>query len=321
MARKVRQHAGNPRPRDISIFVALDGARTLTAAAASLQLPLFTVSRAIGRVERFAGVTLVKRDHAGLALTDVGREYLKACREVLEAQARATAVLKAHRAEPEGRLRIGAPVTFAQSVLSVILPPFQARFPKLSIDLDLYSSEWNQEPNASHDVFLKVRTPQQSQRHLKTFPAIRQGLFASPTYLSAHTAPKHPGDLGDHTCVGHSEDGTFPPWNLSRGSEHIPFQPHLAVAVDDPEVQARFALAGSGIALLPLWLAESYKLEGRLVALLEDWIPDPVVFCALHAGRLRLASKENKFLDYLTEILGTASDPRCQGRDPRALFK
>ncbi len=321
MARKVRQHAGNPRAGDMNIFVALDGVHTFTAAAVSLQLPLFTVSRAVRRVERFAGVTLVKRDHAGLAFTDVGREYLEACREILEAQARAMAVLKAHRAEPEGMLRIGAPVTFAQSVLSVILPPFQARFPKLSIDLDLYSSEWNQEPTASHDVFLKVRTPQQSQRHLKTFPAIRQGLFASPTYLKAHTAPKHPGDLGDHTCVGHSEDGTFPPWNLSRGNEHIPFQPHLAVAVDDPEVQARFALAGSGIALLPLWLAESYRVDGRLVPLLEDWVPDSIVFCALHAGRLRMASKENKFLDYLAEILGTASDPRCQSRDPRALFE
>ena len=299
MARKVRQQSTDLLAGDMRIFVALDGARTLTAAAVSLQLPLFTVSRAIKRVERLSGMTLVKRDPAGLALTDIGREYLQACREILEAQARATAVLKAHQAEPEGTLRIGAPVTFARSVLSVILPAFQATFPKLSIDLDLYSSEWNQEPTASHDVFLKVRTPQQSKRHLKTFPAIRQGLFASPAYLRAQTAPTHPADLGAHTCVGHSEDGTFPPWNLSRRNEHIPVQPRLSVAVDDPEIQARFALAGSGIALLPLWLAESYRIEGRLIRLLEDWTPDPVVFCALHAGRVRMASKENRFLDYL----------------------
>ena len=92
------------------------------------------------------------------------------------------------------------------------------------------------------------------------------------------------------------------------------------MAVDDPEIQARFALAGSGVALLPLWLAESYRVKGTLVPLLEDWTPDSVVFCALHSGRLRMASKENKFLDYLGERLGTASDPRCQGRDPRAFF-
>ena len=321
MARKVRQQAGDLLASDMRIFVALDGARTLTAAAISLQVPLFTVSHAIKRVERLAGMTLIKRDPAGVALTDIGREYLQACRDVLEAQNRAMAVLKAHREEPEGTLRIGAPVMFARSVLSVILPSFQATFPRLFIQLDLYTSEWNQEPTISHDVFLKVRTPQLSRRHLKTFPAIRQGLFASPSYLQAHTTPRQPRDLEKHICVGHSEDGTFPPWNFSRGNELIPLRPRLSVAVDDPEIQARFALAGSGIALLPLWLAESYRVDGRLVPLLEDWIPAPVVFCALHAGRLRIASKENKFLDYLAGKLGTASDPRSQGGDPRAFFE
>ena len=321
MARRVSQHAAHPRAIDMDVFVALDGAHTLTSAAASLRVPLFTVSRAIKRLERAAGVKLVRRDHTGLTFTDVGRDYLQACKEVLAAQVRAAAVLKVHRAEPEGRLRVGAPVTFAHSVLSVILPPFQVRFPKLSIDIDLYSSEWNQEPTASHDVFFKVRTPQLSKRHLKTFPAIRQGLFASPAYLKAQTIPKHPSDLDAHMCVGHSEDGTFPPWNLSRDNEQILVQPRLSVAVDDPEIQARFALTGSGIALLPLWLAESYKVEGRLVPVLEDWLPDTIVFCALHAGRLGLASKEKKFLDYLIQTLGTASDPRCRGRDPRAFFE
>lgn len=320
MTRKVNREVGNPLSSDMLIFVALDRARTLTAAAASLQLPLFTVSRAIKRLERNAGTMLVKRDVAGLKLTDIGRDYLEACRNVLDAQEKAEAVLLAHKAEPEGTLRIGAPVVFARSVLADILPAFQARFPKLIIDIDLYSSEWNQEPTATHDVFFKVRTPQQSRHHLKSFPAIRQGLFASAAYIDTHPAPAHPSDLDQHTCVGHSEDGNFPPWNLTRGSECIPVQPRLSITVADPEMQAQFALASCGIALLPVWLAQSYRDEGRLVPLLESWVPDPVVFCALHAGRLRIASKESAFLNYVGGILGTPSDPRCRGRDACMFF-
>ncbi len=298
----------------------LEHARTLTAAAAALQLPLFTVSRAIKRLEKLAGVLLLKRDHAGLKLTDLGREYLAACKNVLDAQAKAEAILHHHKAEPEGTLRIGSPVTFARSVLATILPTFNARFPRLIIELDLYSSEWKQEPTAVHDIFFKVRTPQQSRHHQKTFPAIRQGLFASPAYLKTHTPPLHPVDLDHHTCVGHSEDGTFPPWNLNMGGEHIPVQPRLSVVVDDPEIQAQFALASSGIALLPLWLAEDYKNEGTLVPVMEGWIPDPVVFCALYAGRHRSTHKENAFLNYLEGVLGTAKDPRCQNRNPKLFF-
>ena len=318
--RVARTGVDGPHAADVRIFVALEKEPTLTAVAASLQLPLFTVSRAIKRVEHRAGMLLVKRTNAGLRVTDLGRDYLQACKEILDAQAKAEAVLLEHRAEPEGVLRIGAPMTFAQSVLSVILPTFHVQFPKLVIELDLYSSEWKQEPTAFHDIFFKVRLPQHSRHHQKSFPAIRQGLFASPAYLRAHPAPVHPNDLNRHTCVGHSEDGTSPPWNLTRGNEHVPVRPRLSLKVDDPEVQARFALASTGVALLPLWLAESYRNEGRLVPLLKEWTPEHIVFCALHAGRLRNAPKENAFLNYLEKYVGTSDDPRCRGRDPGAFF-
>ena len=211
-------------------------------------------------------------------------------------------------------------MTFARSVLSIILPTFRIQFPKLVIQLDLYSSEWKQEPTALHDIFFKVRRAQHSRHHQKMFPAIRQGLFASPAYLEAHSPPVHPHDLDRHTCVGDSEDGTVPPWNLTQNKERISVRPRFSVMVDDPEIQARFALESCGIALLPLWLAERYRNEGRLVPVLKNWTPDHIVFCALHAGRLRNAPKENAFLKYLGHILGTTADPRCEGRDPNMLF-
>ena len=316
----MKKKVGSSRIDDMRVFVALERAPTFTAIAAALQIPLFTVSRAIKRVEHRAGMPLLKRGAAGLKLTDLGSDYLQACKDVLDAQAKAEAVLLEHRAEPEGTLRVGAPMTFARSVLSVILPTFHVHFPKLVIELDLYSSEWKQEPTALHDIFFKVRTPQQSRHHQKVFPKIRQGLFASPTYLKAHPAPVHPNDLNRHTCVGHSEDGTSPPWNLTRGNEHVPFRPRFSLKVDDPEVQARFALASSGIALLPLWLADNYRSEGRLVPILEDWTPEHIVFCALHAGRLRNAPKENAFLNYLEGFVGTSKDPRCNGKNPAKFF-
>ena len=48
--------------RHLQIYVAIGQSRTLTEAAALLQLPLFTVSRALKHVEALAKVALVRRD-------------------------------------------------------------------------------------------------------------------------------------------------------------------------------------------------------------------------------------------------------------------
>ena len=109
-------------------------------------------------------------------------------------------------------------------------------------------------------------------------------------------------------------------WTFSKASEQITVRPDFRIAVADPEVLARLAVASAGVAVLPLWLAEKEEAEGRLLRLLPDWELEPIVFCALFTGRLRRESKEHAFLEELKSLLGTEHDPRCVGKDPRRFF-
>ena len=302
------------------IFVAIGQSRTLTAAAASLQLPLFTVSRALKRIEIASKLLLVRRDASGLELTGAGRDYLNACMGVLDAHRDVASVLDKHRKEPDGTLRICTPVPFARHVLSAILPEFQSLYPRLKMDINLYCSDWDQSPKAVHDVFLKVRTPKDSRHHQKVFPSILQGLFASPDYLAKHTAPAAPLDLERHSCLGQTRDHSAFAWNLTCRADHMAISPSFSIVVPDVDVLLQLTLGSAGIAVLPMWQAQPEVTAGRLQRILPEWVPDDLTFCALHSGRTRMAQKESAFLDFLEKVLGTRRDPRCHGESPALFF-
>ncbi len=307
-------------PADAQIFLAIASSHTLSEAAASLGLPLHTVSRGLKRLEHAARVDLVRRSREGHTLTDTGRRLLAACHKILEAQLAAEEAIRGKRGDLEGTLRLGAPAQFARSVLPIIIPRFRRRHPKIRVEIELYCSNWNQEPNTAHDVFLKVRTPQDSRRHLHVFPSIRQGLFCSAKFLaSCQAEPKHPTDLTSLTCLG-EEGRVTEGWSFSKESEQTRVHPDFMISVSDPDVLAGLTLADAGIAILPLWLAVGKKTGQSLVRLLPEWEIEPIVFCALFNGRLRPGSKEHEILTEFTSVLGTAEDPRCAGVNPERLF-
>ena len=299
------------------IFVAIGSARTLTDAAEELKMPLFTVSRALKRIEATAQLVLIRRGGSGLHLTDVGEEYLRACHSVLAAHQTAINVLLSRKTEPEGVLHVAAPVTFVQAVLSHILGQFLVSFPKLRVEVSLFS-DIRQEPKASHDIFLRAGMPGESRYRLKLFPAIRQGLFASPEYLAAHPVPTHPLDLRMHECIT-DEINPFP-WALSQGDEHVSVHMDPRVTIPDPTSLSRLALRSGGIAMLPRWIAREHVVAGELVEILPDWTPNSIVFCALYTAHLNPASKEHAFLSFLASVLGGRKDPRCNGEDPQQFF-
>lgn len=301
------------------IFLAIGSARTLTEAASQLKMPLFTISRALKRIEGSAQAVLLRRDGSGLQLTELGQEYLLACRSALQAHQAATDVLFSRRTEPDGILHIAAPVTFTQQVLSQILVDFLVSFPKLRVELSI-CCESTQEPKASHDIFLKAGVPNESRHTMKMFPPVRQGLFATPQYLTTHPEPLHPLDLQQHDCLGVGPGGIQLLWIFSRDNERLSVYPDARITVADPATLACLALNSAGITMLPRWLAQEHVKMGSLVEVLPSWIPDPVNMCALYSGRPNSASKEGAFLSYLASVLGGPKDPRCKGGDPKQLF-
>jgi LysR family transcriptional activator of dmlA len=303
-----------PDLNDVRTFVTIGREGTLTAAARELNLPTSTVSRALTRLEKHLDVLLVQRSPRGLVMTDFGKEYLQTCKRALRTLRDGSELLESHREQPHGLVKIACPITMARSIFAPLLKEFLERYPNLRVEIEPYSSGWDQEPREDVDVFFKVRAPRDSLRRVRPYPGTKRGLFASPDYIAARGNPATPDELVTHTCIGSGI------WKLSRGSKiaapHIVFR----VVVSDPVVHLDLALSGFGIAILPLYMAKRSDTRNRLMPVLPLWSPEPIILCALFSGPARLTPKVQALLDFLGEYIGTDRDPRLHGVPAKGLF-
>lgn len=295
-----------PDLNDVRMFVTVAQAGTLTAAARELGQPTSTLSRGLTRLEKHLDVLLVQRSPRGLVLTDFGREYLQTCRRAMRALRDGGELLESRRGRPSGLIRVVCPVSMARNIFAPLLREFLERYPELRVEIEPYAANWDQEPREDVDVFFKLRSPRDSIRRVRAYPGTKRGLFASPEYLAAHGSPATPAELVRHSCIGSGV------WRLSRGARTVAPNLVFRVVGSDPGVHWRLALAGMGIAVLPLYMGKGPAMKDRLVAVLPEWQPEPITLCALFSGAARLTPKVQVLLDFLGEYLGTDRDPRLR---------
>jgi LysR family transcriptional activator of dmlA len=299
---------------DIRIFVAAAEAGTFSAAAAHLQLPASTISRSLTRLEKHLDLLLVRRSQRGLTLTDAGKEYLVSCKRALRLLREGRELLDKHRASPSGLLRVACPITMARDLIAPLLSKFLEAFPDLRVELETYSSGFDQEPKEDIDVFFKVRSPKDSSRRVRSYPGTARGLFATRRYVQNAGMPAEPVDLTSHRCIGSGR------WTLSKGGKTVTPDVAPRVVTDDPLVHRQLVLDGAGIAILPLYIALDATIAKRLVPILPGWRPRPVVPCALYSDSSRLIPKVKVFLDFIQKYVGTDLDPRLRGTKARNCF-
>lgn len=247
-------------------------------------------------------------------MTDFGKEYLQICRRALRTLRDGSELLEGRRERPTGLIKVACPITMARSIWAPLLPEFLGRYPELRVELEPYSSGWDQEPREDVDVFFKVRAPRDSVRRVRPYPGTKRGLFASPDYVKSRSSPAAPDDLVAHTCIG---SGT---WKLSRGSKVAAPNISFRVVVSDPVVHLDLALSGLGIAILPLYMAKRPDTCNKLMPILPLWSPEPITLCALFSGPARLTPKVQVLLDFLGDYIGTDRDPRLHSVPARGLF-
>ena len=298
----------------VNIFVAVAEAGTFSAAAAGLHLPVSTISRALTRLEKNLDLLLVRRSPRGLALTDAGKGYLVFCKRALRALREGRELVDAHRASPAGLLRVACPITMARDAIAPLLGKFMETFPDLRVELETYSSEFDQEPTEDIDVFFKVRSPKDSPRRIRSYPGVLRALFASHKYVQARGTPADPADLVSYRCIGSGR------WTLSKRQKIVTPDLTFHLLTDDPVVHRQVVLDGAGIAILPLYMALESAIAKRLVPILPEWRPKPVVPCALYSDSARLTPKVEVFLDFIGKYLGTDLDPRLRGAKARDCF-
>ena len=107
--------------RSMEIFVAVVDQGSFTAAAETFRISPVMVGKHIRQLEERLGTRLLARTTRRQHLTEIGRQYVEQCRQILAHIAAAETGAEAMRATPRGKLKITAPVSFGSERIAPLM--------------------------------------------------------------------------------------------------------------------------------------------------------------------------------------------------------
>lgn len=282
---------------DALIFTRVVEFHSFTQAAQSLGMQKSTVSRRIALLEERLGVRLLNRTTRKLRLTEVGQAYYERCRQIMLDFAEAEQAVMQLQQEPSGLLRITAPIEFGQLFLGGVLGQFMRQYPQISAEVELTSRDVDPVQEGV-DIAIVVGQPHDSTLIARKLFESGRRLCASPDYLALHGTPRRNEELASHRAILLPQD---PPRYWPLLGEQIPCQ--RVMSCNNITLAREAALAGAGIAGLPLMISEAAVRSGRLVELLPAAQLPVGELYAVYPSRRFQAMKVKTFLDFLMASL------------------
>lgn len=292
-----------------TLIAAVDGG-SLSAASRGLGVPLPTVSRRVSDLETHLRTQLVVRTSRKLLLTDAGRAYVAACRQILEELDDAERLASGEYRMPRGELLITAPVMFGQLHVQPVVLDFLAAYPDISVRLTLSDATIDIIENRV-DLAVRIGDLSDSGLVARRLGAVRWITCASPDYLARRGAPATPADLWQHDCVGFERVHTDSTWLFQscEGAKALAIRPRFSVNTASGAIDAAFA--GAGIIRVLSYQAVRAIAEGSLVKVLEAFETEPLPVHLVHNPQPILPLKLRAFLDFAAPRLktGLAGEP------------
>jgi DNA-binding transcriptional LysR family regulator len=287
----------------LAIFAKVVELQSFAAAATELTLSKATVSKAVSRLEERLGARLFNRTSRRLALTDAGRTLaIKATQLLADGEALENEAL-AQSSTPRGLVRLAAPMTYGTGTIAPLLPEFLARYPEVSIDLNLSDATVDL-IGEGFDAAIRIASLPDSSLIARRLCGVKRHVVAAPSYFERYGRPTHPSELADHKCFGYTYLSTPGVWHFSNAAgETVSVRPSGPLHVNNGEAVMPALIAGLGISGLPDFIVGDAIARGALEPALEDWSQTlSGVYLVTPPGGPRPARVE-VLLDYLTEKL------------------
>jgi len=287
----------------IPVFVAVVENSGFSAAARTLGISKSAVSKRINQLEAHLGVRLLHRTTRKLSLTEAGERYFAHASQALAAAGQAEDAVTELQGEPQGQLRISAPMSFGRLHVAPLVPKFLKRCPKLQIDLVMDDRKVDLVAGG-FDVAIRAGNLPASTLIARKLAPVHQVLCASPDYIDRYDRPGTPAELSGHNCVLYSYSSDADEWTLigEGGPETVTVSG--SYQVNNSEALLEALREGIGIGRLPTFVAGPDLKTGRLVKLFESYrLPDFTIY-AVFPERQYLPAKVRAFLDFAIEYFG-----------------
>jgi DNA-binding transcriptional LysR family regulator len=279
----------------MTVFLAVVDAGSLSAAGRKLGMPLATVSRKLGELERHLGARLLNRSTRQLDLTGPGRAYEQACRRILDDVEGAERAAAGEYDTPRGELTVTAPIVFGRLHVLPVVTAFLRAHPAVDVRLAL-GDRITHLMDEHVDLAVRIGKLPDSRLNAVALGTLRQVVCASPDYLRANGVPQVPADLAGHRCIAFDVLSYTGAWSFA-GVEPPPAI-HARLSVNTAEAAVDAAVAGLGLARVLSYQADAACRAGQLERVLKPFEPASIPVNLVFDAQQRVTSKLRAFLDF-----------------------
>ena len=282
-------------------FVGVTKSRSFSQAARSLGISGSLVSRHVAELERSLGVSLVNRTARTISLTEAGSRYAEFASRIIDEIDREEAQLRGLRDKAEGSLAVISPKWIGSNDVGDAIVAFSTRYPKIRIRFEVGGmSERSYEfLDNGFDIAFHTRHVRDCNLMLRKIADLEFALCAAPAYLHRAGEPTEISVLNEHDCLVNTND---PIWHLRNAGHDVHLKVNEPVYASNSYVTLRkAAIAGRGVALLPIRLVSEEIADGTLVNILPECeVPDRPLY-ALHSPGSQTTARVRLFLDFVTD--------------------
>jgi DNA-binding transcriptional LysR family regulator len=281
----------------MTVLLAAVEAGSLSAGGRHLGMPLATVSRKVSELEVHLKARLLNRSTRRLELTDAGRDYVEACKRILDEVGEAERAAAGEYRLPQGELVVTAPVVFGRLHVLPIVTEFLLAYPEVTVRLVLGD-------RVSHlleehlDLAVRIGTLPDSGFKATSVGSLRRVVCASPAYLSSRGEPQSPADLSAHDCITFDAVEAADRWAFRVGAQAmvVPIRSRLIVNTAEAAVDA--AKASLGLTRLLSYQIDAARRAGELAVVLAAFEPAPIPVSLVFDAQQRITQKLRAFLDF-----------------------
>jgi DNA-binding transcriptional LysR family regulator len=288
---------------DMVTFARVVEARSFTEAARRMGTSKSRISKAVAKLERSLAARLLNRSTRGLSLTEVGAAFYEHCTRVADEAAQATEVVSRLQSQPQGVLKVTAPVAFGRLHVAPALAEFLARYPGLSLDMTI-TDRLVDLVGEGYDVAIRIAREPSLHLVARELAPVRRVVCATPEYFERCGIPATPQDLARHNCLHYTHFGAQGEWRLHGAGGEIVVPVKGSLRINDDDTLSQAVLGGLGVALLPTFIIGGDLQAGRLQAVLADYVPLERRIYAVHLPNRHLSPKVRAFIDLLRARFG-----------------
>lgn len=274
------------------------------SAAQSLNIPNATLSKAIKSLELHLGVKLFERNTRRVTITNDGAAYYQRTQHLVSELDNIESMLGRSQSSPSGKLRVDTGGAVASNLLIPRLPEFCERFPDIQVQLGVTDRTVDV---IGENIDCAIRSTAEDQDLIsKKIGTLNWTTCASANFIQRYGKPLHPQQLAedDFPVLGYfsAHNGQLHSLQFKQQQTSLEITPSCKVMVNESNAHLAAALAGLGIIHTLDFMVRPAIERGDLIAILEEWRPNPLDVYIAYAPSRQLNTKVRVFIEWVTTI-------------------